>query len=544
MTAVLTTLIAATPVLLGTLLLVGLRWPAARAMPACGAVTLALVAGYWRVGAPWLGAAVVEALFITASVLLILFGAMLLIAQLEAVGALATVRGWLSRQSADRRVQALLVGWLAGSFLEGAAGFGAPAAITAPLLVALGFPPLLAVAAALVGDSVAVSFGAVGTPVLVGLAQGLAGVADAPEAAALAWRIAANDVIVGTVLPPLLVLTLTVGARGRRGVADALAVAPLSLVVGFVHLGVAALVARGLGPELPSLLGPLAGMLVLLGCLRRGWLIPRAPWDFPSPSMAGAPARPAAPGGPAPVQTAPSLGRALAPFAILVVLLAATRARGLGLAPWLASFRIGWADLFDTGVRGDLAPLGSPFVAFVLVWGLTALSFPGAVRAWGPSAAAAWRRTRAAVVPLVAAIVVVRLFVHSGQNAAGLPAMPAVLGAAASNAVGGVWPLFAPWLGALGSFVAGSATFSNLLFAQLQHQVATAGGFPAVDVLALQAMGAAAGNMICIHNVVAAAAVAGVVGGEGAVIRRTFGPMAVYLVLAGALGFARGLWAP
>jgi lactate permease len=120
-------------------------------------------------------ASFVEAGAITLGVLLILFGALFLVEQLRAAGAVRAIERWLGSLSPDPRLQVLLVAWLLGSFFEGAAGFGTPAAITAPLLVALGFSPLLAVVLALVGDSVAVSFGAVGTPVLVGMARGLAG---------------------------------------------------------------------------------------------------------------------------------------------------------------------------------------------------------------------------------------------------------------------------------------------------------------------------------------------------------------------------------
>ena len=140
------------------------------------------------------------------------------------------------------------------------------------------------------------------------------------------------------------------------------------------------------------------------------------------------------------------------------------------------------------------------------------------------------------VTALLGAIITVRLFVHSGSNAADVAAMPLVLAQGLAAAGGEVWPLVAPWVGALGSFIAGSATFSNLLFALLQFEVAQQRGHVPERVLALQMVGAAAGNMVCVHNVVAACAVAGILGREGEVIRRTALPMAAYLLVAGALG--------
>lgn len=535
MSAALTIAVAAVPVLLGTVLLVALRWPAARAMPVCGAVTTALAFAFWGVGGARLGAALVEAAFITATVLSILFGAMLLVEQLKAAGAIATLEAWLAGKSADRRVQALLIGWLVGSFLEGAAGFGAPAAITAPLLVALGFPPLAAVAAALIGDSVAVSFGAVGTPILVGLAEGLAGATGAPEAEAIGRRIALNDVLLGSLMPALLVLGATMAARGRAGLRDGLEAAPLALVIGATHTTVAAVTAWLVGPELPSLIGPLLGLAVALSLLQRGWLVPRRVWRFP-----GEAAAPTDLDRGAPIERA-ALTRAVLPFALLVVMLALTRARALGVGPHLASVAVGGRDLFGTGIDALLRPLHSPSAVFVLVWATTPLVYPGSRAALAPSARRAFGQTARAAVPLLAAIATVRVFVHSGVNDAGLPAMPVVLADAAAGSLGGAWAMFAPWLGALGSFIAGSATFSNMLFAGVQHAIAEARGWDAISILALQGMGAAAGNMVCIHNVVAAAAVVGLVGSEGAVIRRTFAPMAIYLLLAGASGMVQHL---
>jgi len=115
--------------------------------------------------------------------------------------------------------------------------------------------------------------------------------------------------------------------------------------------------------------------------------------------------------------------------------------------------------------------------------------------------------------------------------------MAVVLADVAAQSMGGAWPLVAPWIGALGAFIAGSATFSNMLFASIQHGVAVARGLDAVTILALQCMGAAAGNMSYIHNVVVAGAVVGLKEGEGEVIRRTAPVMAIHLLLAGVVGW-------
>jgi lactate permease len=102
--------------------------------------------------------------------------------------------------------------------------------------------------------------------------------------------------------------------------------------------------------------------------------------------------------------------------------------------------------------------------------------------------------------------------------------------------VGNVWPLFAPTIGALGAFIAGSNTVSNLMFSLFQHGVATQLAISGAMVVALQAVGAAAGNMIAIHNVVAASATVGLLGQEGATLRKTILPTLYYLAIVGMLG--------
>jgi lactate permease len=156
-------------------------------------------------------------------------------------------------------------------------------------------------------------------------------------------------------------------------------------------------------------------------------------------------------------------------------------------------------------------------------------------RGIGVAALSAGQITWKTAVALIASIITVRIFLQSGGNEAGLQSMPLVLAEGMAYVFGGFWQGIAPWIGSLGAFMSGSATFSNMLFALLQFQVATELDYDATTILALQGIGAAAGNMTCIHNVVAACAVAGTLGEEGNVIRKTALPMIVYLLLASAL---------
>ena len=114
--------------------------------------------------------------------------------------------------------------------------------------------------------------------------------------------------------------------------------------------------------------------------------------------------------------------------------------------------------------------------------------------------------------------------------------MPIAMATWVADNFGQVWPLFAPTIGALGAFIAGSNTVSNLMFSLFQHGVATQLAISGAMVVALQAVGAAAGNMIAIHNVVAASATVGLLGQEGATLRKTILPTLYYLAVVGLLG--------
>ncbi len=162
-------LLALAPILTVAVLWVGFRWPAKRAMPLAYGITLLLALTVWQVKPLVALAASIQGLILAASLLYIVFGALLLLATLTLSGAVSAIRAAFTRVSPDRRVQAIVIGWLFGSFIEGASGFGTPAAVAAPLLLALGFPAMAAVMVGLIIQSTAVSFGAVGTPILVGV---------------------------------------------------------------------------------------------------------------------------------------------------------------------------------------------------------------------------------------------------------------------------------------------------------------------------------------------------------------------------------------
>jgi lactate permease len=138
-----------------------------------------------------------------------------------------------------------------------------------------------------------------------------------------------------------------------------------------------------------------------------------------------------------------------------------------------------------------------------------------------------------AAFALVPTLALVQIFSNSGMNVSDLESMPVHLATVLGERLHGIWYLLAPFVGELGSFVTGSATVSTLTFSPVQYQIANQYGLNSELVLALQVIGGAAGNMICVHNVVSVSTVVDTEGQEGRIIQKTVLPAILYGLLAG-----------
>ena len=542
--------IALSPILVVMVLLVILRWPARRAMPIAFLAT-GLIAGLvWETPFTQIAAGSIKGVILAFNILFIVFGAILLLNTLKEAGAITVIRQGFTEISPDRRIQAIIIAWLFGAFIEGAAGFGAPAAIAAPLLVAIGFPAMAAVMVSLIIQSTPVSFGAVGTPILVGVNGGLAGqesvarvvqslgLSPAEYLAHIGERVAFLHSLIGTFVPLLMVALLTRFFGAKRTFREGLQVWPFALFAGVAFTLPYYLVARLLGPEFPSLLGALVGLLIVVPAAKKGWLAPKSVWVFPArekwdDDWGGASERGAEEFGERPMNI--SLRRAWTPYFLVAVLLVLTRTVD-GVTAFLKSPALTWqwANIFGTGVSASTQPFYLPGFLFLLTsvfcYGLFRMSRSAYRLAWSGSI----KTTMGAASALIFSVPMVQVFINSKSNV--YDQMPLVLADGVSTFMGGLWPLIAPAIGALGAFVAGSNTISNMMFSLFQFGMAQKMAASESVIVALQAIGGAAGNMICVHNVVAASATVGLLGKEGLVIRKTLIPMCGYLAFGGALG--------
>ena len=541
-------LFAFTPILLAAVLLIGLRWPASRAMPVVFLFTAAIGLFVWDMSVTRIIASTLQGLVITLGLLWIIFGAILLLNTLKHSGGITAIRAGFTTISPDRRIQAIIIAWLFGCFIEGASGFGTPAAIAAPLLVAVGFPAMAAVLMGMLVQSTPVSFGAVGTPIVVGVNSGLdtATLGAQLTAQGSSWPIflqqitssvAITHAIVGTVMPLVMVMMLTRFFGKEKSWKAGFEVLPFALFAGLAFT--LPYVATGvlLGPEFPSLLGGLVGLAIVTTAARFKFLVPKTTWDFADAKdwpaewvgtnemkLDELAARPM------------SAFRAWLPYVLVGAILVISRVFPQ-VAAALKSVSIAFANILgETGVSASIEPLylpGGILVAVVLI-----TFFMHGMRAGELKAAVKESSSvlLSAGFVLLFTVPMVRILINSGVNAGDLPSMPIAMARYVADSVGGIYPLLAPSVGALGAFLAGSNTVSNMMFSQFQFGVAQSLGISGAMVVAIQAVGAAAGNMVAIHNVVAASATVGLLGREGITLRKTVWPTLYYVLATGVIG--------
>jgi lactate permease len=540
------------PIALALVLMVGLRWPATRAMPVAWLVCAVLAATVWEMSPAFVAAATLKGFGDAVNVLIIVFGAILILYTLRDSGGMDTINQGFHGISRDRRVQVIIIGFIFAAFLEGAAGFGTPAAIAAPLLLSLGFPALAAVMVCLILNSVPVTFGAVGTPIWFGLkpvvGQAMELAANTPgvelashsEFFAIIARWAAVFHAPMIIILPLFVLGFMTRLYGpNRSWREGFAAWKFSLFASICFLVPYVATAFLFGDEFPALLGGLIALAIVVYGAKHGWFLPKDVWDFgPQSSWPDDWVGEVAPGAGKGFEANMSQARAWTPYVLIGLILVLTRVTFLPFKEWVTAWTISIPDILGfTTVDFSMTPLYLPgVIPFILVAILTIFIHrmkPAKVRAaWTDS----FKRLKNPTIALLFAVALVEIFKQSANNALGYPSMPLSMAKATAMVAGHSWPLFASFVGALGGFITGSNTVSDLLFAEFQWGVAAQLDLPRQIIVALQAVGGAMGNMVCVHNIVAASATVGLVGMEGVLIKRDALPLVIYGLVVGLMG--------
>lgn len=417
-----------------------------------------------------------------------------------ASGQFEIIKNFMASVTPDRRLQALLIAFSFGAFLEGAAGFGAPVAISAAMLVGLGFNPLYAAGICLIANTAPVAFGSVGTPIIMA-----ARISDIPDMAI--------SQMVGRTLPFLSIVVPFYLVVLMAGIRKSIEVLPAILVSGVSFAFFQWLTSNFLGPMLPDVLAGIVSIFCLM-ILLRFWK-PSTVWRFTEEPEQTIDTRLNYTGG--------QVVRACAPFIMMTMIIVAW-----GLDPVKAALNsVGHIKFDIPGLQGAiLNPDGSPLV--IKAFDLNYLSAPGSAvlfaallsipligMTFREGAKIFWStlvQLRFSIVTIVSVVGFAFVANNSGMS---------ITMAMALASTGALFPFFSPVLGWLGVFLTGSDTSSNALFSKLQASSADAIGVDPVVTVGANASGGVTGKMISPQSIAIGAAAVGLAGRESELFRFT-----------------------
>lgn len=533
-------LLAFIPIVFCVVVMAIFNWPAKIAMPISWLITAVLGLLVWELDVLAIIAYSVSGLFNSIEVLIIIFGAILLMNTLKLSGGMVAINNGFRSISPDARVQAVIIGFLFVSFLEAAAGFGTPAALAAPLMISLGFPPVAAVVVALVCDSACVAFGAIGTPVQQAIAcLGGTEALDAEYIQQMSLWTALPHAVVMIFLPFIANTIMCKFFSKEKSIKPALQALPFCLFAGVCFAVPYVLVNIFVGYEFPSLFGALIALVITVIAAKYKFLTPKTVWHFGNESEWDENWKATHPLAPPKVSNM-SLLKAWVPYVIIALVLVATRIPALGIKGLLndvsSIFVIKSGNLF--GVENTAFTLKWAYVpgaVFIFVALITVLIHKMKRQDVASAWSASLKQVSGAALALVFGLAMVQILRYSGSNDVAsteeMKSMIFYMAEALSKVGKSLYIIISPIIGVLGAFISGSNTVAVTLFANLQEQAASNLGLNTAIIVAANTIGGSIGNMICVNNVVAACATAGTTGREGKIIRINAIPAAIYTII-------------
>ncbi len=428
--------------------------------------------------------------FVAFDIFLIIFGAIFFLDTTKNAGIIDNVTYFLEHICADYRIQVIFLAWFLENFIEGTAGFGTPSALVAPILVSLGASPLGAVIIALLGNSASVAFGAAGTPSRIGFENiAVSGIAVNTALFNLA----------GLIVPFFMIWVLARDLKVKDKKSFVLETVPFAIWSGIAFV-VPSYFISFLGQEFPSIIGSVIGVILVLITTKLGIFIPK--------NIIRAPRREAN-------KARISIFKTILPYLILIILLLVGKFT-LGQISLPIPFIKHNFNLFNPGLIFILASL--PVFLFYKVGQRVALIGKSSIL-----------RSIEPFMVIAFMSIVVQLMVTSGNNTSGALS---IIDYIADVFKTRLLPIWAPFIGAFGSFITGSATISNLLFGSFIANAAISLGFNVSRILGLELVGASAGNMIALADILSAETVVGMRGEERKVLKGVIVPCLIYIVLA------------
>ncbi len=488
------TILALFPFLVFLILLLVKKTPLLKTSVVTLVIYTVLAIFYWKILPNFLYISYGKGIFIAFDIFIIIFGAIFFLEILKDLKIIKNISYYLSKISKDYRIQIIIIAWFFSAFLEGTAGFGVPAAIAVPLLIGVGLPPIRALIVGLLGNSTPGVFGAAGTPIKVGMA-GL-NTAGVPYLAALL-----NSV--GIIIPVFMLWVITKGRENRKKeFFDAL---PFALWSGIVFV-VPSILAVSLGQEFPSIMGSIIGLILIIISIKLKIFVPKT-----NLTLIEEKENP---------QTM-SAFKSFLPYGILVALLILGK---IILGKVGIPIFLGFKHTFN---------LFNPGFAFIIAGAAVALLWKSWKKIFTHSIKISFKGTIGPFLVIASMLAMVQVMINSGNN---LSSIPSAINLIARGFETSLLPFITPFAGAFGGFMTGSVTVSNIMFGALFSTAATNLGMSVAVILSLAVVGAAAGNMIALADILTAEAVVGAENSERQILKGVFIPCFTYLLILGVIG--------
>lgn len=517
-------LLSVFPIVLLIFLMIKMRLAASYALPAIAGLVYLILLMYFKTDFALLNSGLVTGFLATLTPITVIMGAVLFNNFQRKTGNQAIINRWMSSLTPNPVAQMMIIGYAFAFMIEGASGFGTPAAIAAPILIALGFEPIKVVLAVLIFNSIPVSFGAVGTPTWFGFGSlGL----TSQQIGELGLKAALIHLTAGLLIPLIALRYVFSWSQIKANL--------LYIYLTVFACALPMTLLATINYEFPSLLGGAIGFLISIWLAKKQIGLNSVENKKNSVEQV----------------TAKELFMATLPLICLVLILVITRVPQLGIKglmrtdALLLSTDIGFAKLeitkalkftlanvFGTSSTESYellyAPAFIPFFLIVLTLSSLYPSMKGQV--WKMIGQTA-KQVSEPFFALLGGVTMVKFMLLNGDQS-----MVSIIGMSLAAATGPYWGLFASYLGAIGAFFSGSATISNLIFGGVQQSIATQTGLNMTSILAMQSVGGAMGNMTCVNNIIAASSVSGVRRQEGFIMQKTAVPMFIYGIITALVG--------
>ena len=482
---------AFSPIMTVLILMVFYNWSGSRAGAAGWFVSLIIAALFFGAHPDLLAYSQIKGVLLSLNVLYIIWAALLLFNVVNETGAIEAIGSGIQRFSGDKSIQIIIFGWIFSSFLQGVAGYGVPIAVVAPLLVGLGFSPIVAVAVPAIGHSWSVTFGSMGASF-----QALMAVTGLESSYLAPW----SAFLLGITTYLCGIFAVQVYGGWKMVKHSSLAI----LIIGTAMAGTQYFLAVSgmwtLGGFGASLVGLCSGLAVAKLKI----------YNQTAPS---------------PIQTDMGLWWALSSYFILIIIVSAgviipSVNSYLGQVkltltfPEIISLK-GWVIEAGKGKSINIFGHGGALLLYSSILGFIVYRSKGYYRA--DAIKTIFQKTVKSAVPTSLGIVSMVCFAMIMDHCQ----MIYILADGISRFFGSVYPLVSPWIGLLGAFMTGSNTNSNVVFGVLQQNTAQLAGLSVALILAAQTTGGALGSMIAPAKILVGCSTVGLSGKEGPVLKAT-----------------------